>query len=77
MWINRSKKYAGHLTIWQTEVGRFRHRLIRNDGLSRWAFYQIALKSDGAVETALPHDTTEIVKGESEFVESASIREKS
>lgn len=38
--------------------------------------YQIALKSDGAVETALPHDTTEIVKGESEFVESVSVREK-
>ncbi|GHJ87458.1 hypothetical protein NliqN6_3860 [Naganishia liquefaciens] len=55
MWINRSKKYAGRITIWQTEI---------------------ALKSDSSVETAIPNDTTEMVKGESEHVESASIREK-
>jgi hypothetical protein len=36
---------------------------------------QIALKSDEAVETALPHDATDFGKGESEFVESVSTRE--
>lgn len=77
MWITRSRKYAGKITIWQTNVSSIllfalTYAVSHHSLLSS----QIALRSDEAVETVLPHSPTDFVKGESEFVESVSVREK-
>ncbi|KAI5452135.1 hypothetical protein NCC49_001073 [Naganishia albida] len=64
MWITRSRKYAGKITIWQT-----------NDAPRSDAAVESALRpveSPGTMEADLKGD----IKGESEFIESVPVQKK-
>ncbi|KAJ9105611.1 hypothetical protein QFC20_004291 [Naganishia adeliensis] len=60
MWITRSRKYSGKITIWQTNYA------LKSDAAVESAFKPVASPEAGDVD----------VKGEVEFVESLAVQEK-